>query len=81
MQQYPACFDKKCHFTANTKIRPVVSRGKFAFWMRLNLSISWWQISGLRSERFPHTQLFAAINSNLMNSCRDRKNLLVKFCP
>lgn len=78
MQQYPACFDEKCCFTANTKICRVVSRWEFAFQMRPNLSMSWWQISGLRPERFPHTQLFADINSNLMNSCRDRKNLLVK---
>lgn len=78
MQQYPACFDEKCCFTANTKSCRVVSRWEFAFRMRPNLSISWWQISGLRSERFPHTRIFADINSNLMNSCKDRKNLLVK---
>lgn len=57
----------------------MLSRWEFVFQMRPNLSISWWQISGLRSEsRFPHTHFLVISNANLMNPCRDHKNLLVK---
>lgn len=78
-QQYPACFDGKCHFTTNTKISSVLSRWEFVFRMRPNLSISQWQISGLRSvSRFPHTHFLLISNAYLMNPCREHKNLLMK---
>lgn len=37
----PACFDRNCCFTTNTKTSCMPSRWEFVFWMRPNLSTSW----------------------------------------